>query len=529
MSILNSKIILAKGIKMDKEYNNVLSFGTNQILAILNSNAHYVNSSNKFSFIGGKGTNVISCPFTYNECLISNYIAFQNTDYSNKWFFAFITNVKFISPGTTQIEFEIDAWSTWFEDWQKKPCYILREHVNNDTIGANTVPENLDIGDVIEESSDNLISYGLDGRDYYFCINTTYDPVSENDYVNKITIINGNLYGNYIFCFDVVGTLANYVNNFIYKTAKDGKIEAIQELYILPKIIVDNIGTTTKQYSGVSGSFTTYLLNNSEDALQIAQPFNKTLSYRDYTPKNNKCFVYPYNYLLVSNNVGNTNIYKYENFDPYNQNTPMFDLQLSVSIGASGRLVPRKYKNVDYNYDESLPLAKFPTCSWSSDAFTNWLTQNAVNIGTEIASTGVNAYSGNYAGVAGQVAGLIGQFRSALLQPNITGGNNTGDVNFAMRQNTFILHHMRVKTEYMKIIDDYFSRFGYAINRVLEPNIIGRQNFNYIEIGSTEEIGNGDVPVQFMEKINNACRRGVTIWHNHENIGNFNVNNSIVT
>ena len=82
----------------------------------------------------------------------------------------------------------------------------------------------------------------------------------------------------------------------------------------------------------------------------------------------------------------------------------MFDLQLSVGVGGSGRLVPRGYKNIDYNYDESIPLGKFPTCSWSSDAFTNWLTQNAVNIGTEIVSTGVSAYSGNYLGTAGQIA-----------------------------------------------------------------------------------------------------------------------------
>lgn len=529
MAILNSKIILAKGIKMDREYNNVLSFGTNQILNILNSTSHYVNSSNTFAFIGGNNTNVISCPFTYNECLISNYIAFQNPNYSNKWFFAFITNVIHKSNGMTQIEFEIDAWSTWFENWTKKSCYIIREHVNNDSVGANTVPENLDVGEVIEESSDNILYYGEDGRDYYFCINTTYDPTTEHDYENKVTIINGNLYGNYIFCFDVEGALANYINNFIYKTARDGKIEAIQELYILPKVLIDNIGTTTKQYTGSYGSFTTYLLNNSEDAIQLNQPFDRTLSYSDYTPKNNKCFVYPYNYLLVSNNVGNSNIYKYENFNPNNlQTTPMFELQLSAGIGGSGRLVPRGYKNIDYDYDESLPLGKFPTCSWSSDAFTNWLTQNAINIGTEIVSTGATLATGNLLATSGQMAGIIGQFRDAILQPNITGGNNTADVNFAMRQNTFILHHMRCKTEYMRIIDDYFSRFGYAINRVLEPNIIGRENFNYVEIGSTEEIGNGDVPVQFMEKINNACRRGVTIWHNHENIGNFNVSNNIV-
>jgi len=30
-----------------------------------------------------------------------------------------------------------------------------------------------------------------------------------------------------------------------------------------------------------------------------------------------------------------------------------------------------------------------------------------------------------------------------------------------------------------------------------------------------------------MEEINNACRKGVTIWHNHANIGNYNLSNNI--
>ena len=37
------------------------------------------------------------------------------------------------------------------------------------------------------------------------------------------------------------------------------------------------------------------------------------------------------------------------------------------------------------NEDEALPLAKYPTCSWTSDAFTNWLTQNAVNLSSNLA------------------------------------------------------------------------------------------------------------------------------------------------
>ncbi|MBQ2350319.1 MAG: hypothetical protein II393_03535, partial [Cytophagales bacterium] len=79
----------------------------------------------------------------------------------------------------------------------------------------------------------------------------------------------------------------------------------------------------------------------------------------------------------------------------------------SVSVGGSVRLVPRNYKNIDKNYDESLPLAKFPTCSWSSDAFTNWLVSNAVNIGSQVVSTGVGIATGNVPSVAGNIANII--------------------------------------------------------------------------------------------------------------------------
>lgn len=70
---------------------------------------------------------------------------------------------------------------------------------------------------------------------------------------------------------------------------------------------------------------------------------------------------------------------------------------------------------------------------------------------------------------------------------------------------------------------------GYAIKCLELPNIVGRQYWNYIQIGNSEEIGYGDTPTNFMETINNACRRGITIWHNHSNVGNYNLNNSIVS
>lgn len=525
MKILNSEIYLVQGIKLDRNYVNVLSYSENQMLELCKQNQ--VAHANNFSFI--RPQNSIYVNFSYEDCLKSNYIAFQNPDYSNKWFFAFIDEVIYKGERNTEITYKIDSWSTWFEYWQKEPCFISRQHVNNDTIGLHTVSENIDVGEMILEEEEEILLYN---DEYYFILEGTYNPTTGKDF-EGIGIYNGIASGAFLFAFknysDSPSLSATNLNNFIQKINADGKIESINNLYILPSWIVDNLGTTDNSYQGTTGSYTCYLINNSDDIIEIPNTFNKTHKFKTYTPKNNKCFTYPYNYLIIDNHIGNYNILKYEDFNPTNNNiVPQLMIQASLSIGGSVRLIPRSYKDIDYNYQESIPLAKFPTCSWSSDAFTNWLVSNAVNVGTTLVSTATGIATGNAGTVAGNIASLIGQFYSANLQPNIEGGNNTGDVIFSSKKNTFSLYHMRSKDEYMRIIDDYFSRFGYKINNIETPNIIGRQNWNYIEIGQNECIGYGSTPTKFMEEINNACRKGVTIWHNHDDIGNFNLDNGII-
>ena len=272
---------------------------------------------------------------------------------------------------------------------------------------------------------------------------------------------------------------------------------------------------------------------NNKTPNELTQTFNKPLSFSDFTPKNNKLYCYPTNFILGTNNNGETEIYKIEDFS---NNSIVFNLIFALSIGGSGLFIPNNYKGQSENIDESITLGKFPTFQWSSDAYINWLTQNAVNNQNRLLNTGINAVSqlthGNIAGslltVAQGVMNNYQAFYEANLLPNKVAGTNTGDVSFSDNKTTIRLLHMRAKKEYLECLDNYLSRFGYQVNRIKIPNITGRQNFNYVEIGQNEEIGYGDIPPKFMEEINRISRRGVTIWHNHENIGNFSVTNTIV-
>ncbi len=549
---MNSEIILCNDINIDKNYINVLSYSESQMVALCRSKA--IATATNYSFIRDtKG--ILSTGFTYDQCLKANYIAFKNPDYSNKWFFAFIDEVIYKGNANTQIKFTVDAWATWYDYWTSKPCYVIRQHVNDDTIGTNLIQEDISVGDVIQESETIDSSYSNEFG-YFIGLLTTYLP-TDNATSGGTSVSGISIYNNVISGFDLVlfkitsrADLMQVVY-FLTRINDDGKLADINSMYIIPNACIDEtilVSHTTlidlQTNPATSVSCTYYTIPMSGDST-VFNPitFNTTISKRHsftgFTPKNNKCYVYPYNYLYVSNNQGSNNIYKYEDFTTSNC---VFENQLANSIGISGRIVPKNYKGKSYDYDESLPLGKYPTCGWTGDAFTNWLTANAVNIPTQAVfgavSSGMQIASGNLMGgvtsIASNIANLIGQFYQATLLPNIKGGQAQGDISFSGNSMGFTFRQMRVKNQFMQVIDDYFTRFGYKILRVVTPNITGRTYWNYIEIGSNEDIGYsssnaGSVPSQFMETINNACRKGITIWHDHANIGNFSLSNTIVS
>jgi len=150
MKILNSEIYLVQGIKLDRNYVNVLSYSENQMLELCKQNQ--VAHASNFSFI--RPQNSIYVNFSYEDCLKANYIAFQNPDYSNKWFFAFIDEVIYKGERNTEITYKIDSWSTWFDYWEKQPCFISRQHVNDDTIGFDWT-KYIDYESLIISSKDN--------------------------------------------------------------------------------------------------------------------------------------------------------------------------------------------------------------------------------------------------------------------------------------------------------------------------------------------------------------------------------------
>ena len=203
----------------------------------------------------------------------------------------------------------------------------------------------------------------------------------------------------------------------------------------------------------------------------------------------------------------------------------------------SVRLVPRNYNGIAENYEEGLNLGKLPICAWSNDVYTNWLTQNAVNVGVSVASsllqvgagvalmaTGAGAMAGAGSITSGLlgVAGSVGSVYQHSLQPPQAEGNiNNGDVNFSSKNLTFTAYQMTVKREYAIMIDSFFDMFGYKTARWKVPNKKHRAKYWYTK---TIDVNiDGAIPANDMREIKNCYNNGVTFWVNPSEIGNYSI------
>lgn len=529
-----------------------------------------------------------------------NYLYYRNTGFSSKIYYCFITDIEYLSENSTYIEVTTDVWQTWYFDLKWNRCLVEREHVSDDRIGVNTFPEGLELGPDYRV----IKSQNIGPTDDIPCIvwgvsmlnNTSDNGTLSTLGVNApFNVINGVASGLYYVVQNYNATEEwDSPEGFVRAYDLAGLGDAITTAFMVPQgfltgEVMDEgfqiTGTNTKTGESYT-QHALYLMKGSFDAKKVAN-YEITRDYNFGTLgstilsdiHNNKLWCYPYQYLVVSNNAGQSAIYHYEDFTNHLRVSdsdvvnPTFTLYYAHTPGGSTKLVPQQadnhcYKdydasNSDYGYGDSVFMdygitgAKFPQISWHNDAYTNWLTQNGVNLEVNTAQAVVSTISALGAGaISGAAAtpespfsgAMLGatnaaingtstiintalrnysQVESAKMLPDTTSGNiNSGDVNWSMNQNVFTCRQMSIRAEYAHIIDEFFDRFGYKVNRLKVPEITSRTNWNYIK--TIEANVDGDIPQKDLNTIRKTLNAGITFWHNPTTIYDYNQTNSIV-
>ena len=516
---------------LKNDYKNQLTFANaNAQLTYFNSTIQH--TFDNYTYI--KKDNVVQVGANIDEIIDCNYLFYKNTGFTNKWYFCFITNMEYVNENCTRITFETDCYQTWLFQINYNRCFVEREHVNNDTVGLHTVPENLETGEYIcnehykDTTMDNYAS------DLCFVMASTSKTVAgeAKDTVAPSQIYNGIYTGLTYYQYEATTAIDTILEIF----AKAGKTDAINGIFMAPKWLAPlRAGTIYRE------------VDPSNAPLSFNINVTKQTTLNGYTPKNNKLKCFPYNYLLVSNNIGQNAILHYEKFSG---NDATFSVKGVLNPGCSVNITPTNYNGSASSDNDAITLGKFPICNFQNDMYTNWLTQNSINVlGNTITSDDINIAGsalsatagtitnvavGNYAGagmsVASGFAGIAGavmqQKQHNMISPTVNGQLNSADVNVASGNNTFHFYKMSVKAEYARIIDNYFSMFGYKVNDVKVPNITGRQNWNYVKTINCNFSGN--IPQTDLNIIKTMFDNGVTLWHNPSTIYDYSKSNNIV-
>ena len=492
----NTSLYICRGIPWNSDYSHVRLFASaNAANTYIISKAAYTKT--QYSYISkSKQIRVDGMADQYRDC---NYIAWKNTGYSNKWFYGFITDVVYLADNTCLISFDYDIFQTWFYDATVNPSYVEREHVNDDTIGVNTVPENVVMGDPVNvASSNNYIPHK-----WYMYATQVFDEITQAGFS---LIEPGGTDNEVSGYYKIPLTSRAQASRLVDLYTRKGKLESLISMFAL----------TDSSSASSSVDYT------------IARP----TAFGEYTPKNNKLLCYPYNYSTLVL-AGSETPYRYEWFA---DGVATFALKKPKYAGGSSYVFPVSYQNESratssFALENSVPTGAYPTASFGANAFQNYLVQYgpqlAVGLIGQVVNIGASAATGN-AGEAISAGVAIGQDIMDLRTRSLNSQTVAGTQSVAQlaydTQLIIRINSKQILPEYAKIIDEYFTAFGYKVCRIKAPNITGRPSWNYVKTIGAQVSGN--IPEYAETALKAMLNNGVTFWHTND-VGNYSLNNSL--
>lgn len=373
-----------------------------------------------------------------------NYLRFVNANHEDKYFYAFITDMRYINDNCTEIDYKVDVLQTWWFDFQLNPCYVEREHSDTDELGDNLVPESLEFGDYVCPYVEQI--------DYWDCMNGDTNVQNSGFLIIATQGPNGEHRGDVVSSQPTTLYLT-YCNNMTdftnalnsYSTGITGDYSPIIAINMFP------LWWTGQSVIGSYRRYFTKTFTLRQDFVYGTGPFTAFDSTRgqvkSYAAKNKKLLTYPYNFMVFESPDGSTIELKYENFNDISEHIrfcghlsvfpivetymgPMWyeltSLQPTVEMGPLSDYTNPKY---------SLHSQCYPLVGTGSDAFSAWWAQNRYNYpimdaykqGINAAAKAYNRYDNG--SVAGKLDGAIAAIKAGF--EGYTQGINNSNNSFA--------------------------------------------------------------------------------------------------
>ncbi len=556
MTFPTTEIVLCRNVPLDNSYDHQITFATKQAqAAYFYSTADRVIQDNSYQRVMLNRLR-IQCPI--GDAMACNYLYFSNNSHENKTIYAFITGWEYVNEVTTEITYEIDVFQTFWWDVDIKACFVEREHSLTDVAGANTVPETLEQGEYILDGMSAFEPYAIpdvvaiNASAIFYC---TFAATRDSQHVitGYTKFDGGLLHGVYTgLCPIPIGSEAG-IQEFIQDVTDSSfpYVDGIKVAYMCP--------FEPLSYDAVKQTPISWAFNLPKHTTTLA----------GYTPKNKKLLTYPYNVLRIRTDTDST-VYRWEFFRNANAEFTMEGYFLPEPTLS---LIPKNYNSAtarNFCIENRLTIKEFPQVSVDADVWKVYMAQHGASLVTSMigqtVETGAKLLAMSQGGLAAGAA--FPDYRAGKLVPSapmagnmaggispdpvstlsgassLTGiatslaqlyeiskrppelkGTQTALSDFSTGAKKFYADNLCIRPEYARIIDDYFSMFGYATHRVKKPNITGRPYWNYVKTqGCVLDIANAPQP--YIQKMIDCFNRGITFWHDPANVGNYALDNS---
>ena len=491
--------------------------------------------------------NSIRVEYSADDVIDCNYMIFQNSTFSGKYFYAFITDVEYVSNNTCRIVFDIDNLQTYYFDIDFLPSIIDREHSKTDNIGDSTTADyyigKYDVCNSYATIGDGIVPVS-ELEDFIIVIVTTKLLDNPTSPLIRHYYTSGNLTGymrsncvSFIRLANLteaeVTEIDNMLNNYIANNG-DG-INGIVDIYCVPQIFIHD-------YSFSGG----YVVNVGDKITRIEAPVETVTNdskLDGYTPKNKKLLTAPYSYGVLTTPTGQTKNITYEQWNKvYDSHLDVYYstvyMETSMLAGvADYRITPKGYNGYDYSQTNSLPVQNFPQVPINIDAFTNWSSQNKNSFLATTISLGIsaltNALTLNASGMMNNATTAMGvTAHNADLKNQSVGVNSASSSTaiWAYPDHYYRMARMTIDAESAKIVDDYFTKYGYASGDLKTPNFWngnGRTKYNYCKTQEanikSKSVATG-VPMAALSDIVNIFNNGICLWETISEVGNYGEN-----
>ena len=523
-------ITFYKGINFNK--SNTINFASRDAQATYFAGKA---SLNKTGCTYQRETQAIKVNATKGTLNTMCYLSFFNVA-DQRTYYCFIIGMEYRNEATTFVYFEVDYWQTYITDFSIPSAFIERTHTATDGIGEYLKDEGLAYGPYVtnNRTTKYFTDWWLVVESSVLFSDETFPPAEPWEYMNIYS-------GVALYCYEADDLSA--LETTITALEAAGKLDAIIGMYMVPG----------EMLSGQSSGHP--MVSNPPGAQTLNIPKGNTLD--GYTPKNNKLYTYPFRALMVHNNQGNAMTLRYEFMD-----AETMSYTGSALPNGSVILKPTNYEGVPANYNFSVSLGNYPACCWLGDVYANWNASQTIRndyieqrFWNTAAQSGINSFAGSAEslGAAAAIAPELAVAGAAMnvgthlvntgisyenlklamaeekeihsiIPPAIRGTVGDGNTNISIANYGFVLEERSITKEYAKSIDDYFTVFGYKVDKIDAPNINSRPAFNYLKCHQC--VVSGNIPSYIKNQMEQDLMSGMWFWHG-DYVGNFSINNQL--